>query len=434
MPHPNDLERRFFKLAILNILANVTVPLAGLVDTAMLGHLADIRFLAGVALASVIFDYVYWTFGFLRMSTTGTTAQALGRGDRDEVHRTLFRSLAFALGLGVVVLVFRGPLEEAGFALLSGEPGVEAAGRDYFDARIWGAPAALCSFVLLGWFLGRGESRYVLLMTVVANLSNVFFNYVFIIRLQLAARGAGLATMVSQYVMVAVAAGLFYLDRTETSWRWKEVFDRQKLIALVRLNTDILVRTLCLVSAFAVFTNFSSQLGVLLLAANSVLMRLFSLAAYVIDGAAFASESLAGILLGRGDRAGLRRLFRLSLLSGAGFIVVFLIGLAAAREPVLAVLTSHGDLIEQTLIYMPWLVPVLFFGALAFMYDGLFLGLTEGRLLRNAMLLSLLVGFLPVAWIAAHEGNNHVLWASMALFMIARTATLWIAARKRLAA
>ncbi len=165
------LKQRFFSLALINILSNVTVPLVGLVDTAMLGHLPDIRFLAGVALGSILFDYVYWTFGFLRMGTTGTTAQALGRGENDEVFRVLYRSLVLALAIAGAVLALQWPVRELGFSLISGEAGVEAAGRDYFNARIWGAPATLCNFVMVGWFLGREESRRVLLLTIVANVA-----------------------------------------------------------------------------------------------------------------------------------------------------------------------------------------------------------------------------------------------------------------------
>jgi MATE family multidrug resistance protein len=209
-PAAPPLSRRFFRLALLNIFSNITVPLAGLVDTAMLGHLPEIRFLAGVALASVLFDYIYWTFGFLRMGTTGTTAQAVGRGDRREVYLTLYRSWMIALTLAALILLLQLPIRELGFGLLGGEPGVEAAGRAYFDARIWGAPATLCNFVLVGWFLGREESRHALVVTIVANLANIFFNYIFIIRLGLAARGAGLATMVSQYLAAGAALAIFF--------------------------------------------------------------------------------------------------------------------------------------------------------------------------------------------------------------------------------
>lgn len=428
-----DLQRRFFRLSFINILSNVTVPLVGLVDTAMLGHLPDIRFLAGVALGSLLFDYIYWTFGFLRMGTTGTTAQAVGREDRREVRLVLLRSLVLALAIGGTVLVIHAPLRDAGFALLTGEAGVEQAGRDYFNARIWGAPAVLCNFALLGWFLGRAESRRMLVMTVVANLANVALNYLFIVRMGLAARGAGLGTMLSQYGMLAVGLVFYLRSRDDVAWSWGEVFDRGRLVAMFRLNLDILVRTLCLVSSFALFVNFSSVLGTSLLAANSILLRLVELAAFLIDGAAFASESLAGILWGRRDVAGLRKLLRLSLVSGLGFAAVFLLVLFAVRDPLLGLLTSHGDLVALAGAYAPWLVPVLVFGSLAYMYDGLFLGLTRGPLLRNAMMFSTIVIFLPAAIVAVRLQDNHLLWGSLALFMVARAATLGWAGRRLLA-
>jgi len=423
-----DLLPRFFRLSLLNILSNITVPLAGLVDTAMLGHLADIRFLAGVALAAVLFDFVYWSFGFLRMGTTGTTAQAVGRGDRRECFLVLYRSLAIAAALAAALVVLQVPLREAGFALLSGEPGVEAAGRDYFDARIWAAPATLMNFVLVGWFLGREESRYVLWMTVAANLTNIALNYVFIIRLGLAAQGAGLATMLSQYVMLALGAWLLLRVDERQPWRWREIAVRERMVALFRLNVDILVRTLGLVTAFALFTNFSSILGTTVLAANTILLRLLSLAAFLIDGAAFASESLAGIFRGARDHASLRRLFKVSLLAGEAFALLTLGAFFLRPSAALALLTSHGEVIAATRQYMHWLWPTLLFGALAYMYDGLFLGLTEGRTLRNTMLLSTVGVFVPLAWLAVRAGNNHALWAALAAFMVARTLTLGRAA------
>ncbi len=427
------LSRRFFRLAALNILANVTVPIAGLVDTGMLGHLADIRFLAGVALATILFEYVYWTFGFLRMGTTGTTAQAMGRADLDEAFLVLYRSLTVAVGIALAILILQVPLREAGFGGLAGEPGVEAAGRDYFDARVWGAPATLCNFVFLGWYLGREESRNALWMTVAANASNVALNYLFIIRLGLAATGAGLATMASQYVSLAVALAIFLRLPERTAWRWREVWVRERFGALFRLNRDILVRTLCLVTSFAVFTNFSSMLGTAVLAANTILLRLLSLAAYLIDGAAFASESLAGIFRGSGDRDALRRLFRLSLVAGEAFALLMLAAYFVRPRSVYALLTSHDEIIALAASYGPWLVPTLIFGSLAYMYDGLFLGLTEGSTLRNSMLFCTLVVFLPPALLALHLGSNHLLWASMAAFMLARAVTLGWAGRRVLA-
>jgi len=448
---PASLNRRFFRLTLINILSNLTIPVAGLVDTALLGHLPNIRFLAGVALATLLFDYVYWTFGFLRMGTTGTTAQAVGaaalagatEADRGEVFRALYRPLLVAAVLGAAVLALQGPLAGLGFSLLSGTPGVEAAGRDYFFARIWGAPATLANFALLGWFLGREESGRALAMSATANLVNVALNWVFIVELGWAARGAGLATAISQYAQLAVA--LWLLWRTFAAarqagsgswlpgWRRAAVFDRRRLRELVSLNADILVRTLLLTTAFALFMNFSSLLGTAILAANAILIRLFYLAAYSMDGAAFATESLAGIFRGAGDGASLRRLVRLSMVTGIAFAGLFFAAYFAAPGLVLGLLTDHADVAALARATAPWLVPVLLFGAAAFIYDGLFLGLTAGRALRNSMLVSTLVVFLPAAWAALQLGSNAGLWLALSLFMAARAGTLAWASRRLLA-
>jgi multidrug resistance protein, MATE family len=442
-----SLRRRFFRLTGINILTNLTVPAAGLVDTALLGHLPDIRFLAGVALASLVFDVLYWSFGFLRMGTTGLAAQAVGRGEADEVFRVLYRSLAIALALGVALLALARPLGELAFALLGGAPGVEAAGQEYFAARIWGAPFALANFAFLGWYLGREESGRALAMSATANLVNLGLDWLLIVELGMAARGAGLATAASQVAQLAVAVGLFAAMRRRQAapavsesgggglpgWSRASVFDRQPFVALFRLNRDILIRTVCLVGAFAVFTNASSLLGTAVLAANAILLRLFNLASYSIDGAAFATESLAGIFRGAGDRRGLARLDRLAIVTGVGFAVLFMAALFAAPGPVMGLLTSHAEVAADAAAGLVWLAPVVLLGSLAFVWDGFFLGLTAGRALRNSMLVSFAV-FLPVAWWALAAGSNALLWLAMALFMAARTATLGWARRPLLAA
>lgn len=430
MPGPS-LRSRFLRLTLLNALANLSVPLAGLADAGMLGHLPDIRFLGGVALGAVLFDFVYWTFGFLRMGTTGTAAQARGRDDRPELYRVLYRSLLLAAALAALVLALQVPLRAVGFALLQGEPAVEAAGRAYFGARIWAAPATLANFAFLGWFLGREESGRALALTAAANVANVAFNYVFILRLGWNAFGAGLGTALSQYLALGVSVALFLgLGRPEP-WRWREVAAREPFTSLLRLNRDILVRTVCLVSTFAAFTSASAALGTTALAANTLLFRLFTLASYLVDGAAFATESLAGVFRGAGDSASLRRLTRMALLLGLAIPVPLLLGMAVAPGWVLRLLTDHRDVVDLAVRLAVWLAPALLFGAAAFIYDGLFLGLTEGRALRNAMLLSALGGFAPLALWAVHRGSVDLLWLALTLFMAARAATLE-AARRRL--
>jgi len=413
-------------------MATVSVPLAGLVDTAILGHLEDIRFLAGVALGSIVFDYVYWTFGFLRMGTTGTTAQAMGGGDMKAVYLTLYRGLFLALSIGTVLVVLQVPIRIGGFAVLSGAEGVEAAGAAYFNARVWGAPATLCSFVLIGWFLGREESGRVLLITVAANVSNILLDYVFVLGLGLAAFGAGLATMISQYLAVAIGLFLFWKSRESRPWVWGEILDRHGLTSLMRLNRDILFRTLGLITALSLFTNFSSVLGTTVLAANAILLRVQYLASYFIDGAAFATESLAGTFRGRGDPKGLLKLLRLSLVVGFACALGFAVLVVIAPGFLYPLLTSHQEVVEVATRFGYWLIPVLLFGSAAYIYDGFFLGLTEGRVLRNSMLFSTIVIFGSVAWVAVVRGDNHILWLSMTLWMASRAVTLSWASRSLL--
>jgi len=428
------LGRRFSRLAIPNIISNVTVPLVGLVDTAMLGHLPEISFLAGVALAAVIFDYAYWSFGFLRMSTTGVTAQAVGRDDQSEVWQILYRSLTVALVIAAVLLVSQRLIANLGFAVLAGQGAVEAAGRDYFFGRIWGAPATLSNYVLLGWLLGRERAREALIITVVGNLANVGLDYLFIMRLGMAAWGAGVATALSQYLMLATAVALILREGTPLPFASHAVFDRSRLGELFRLNRDILVRTVMLMTTFAVFTNFSAIIGTGILAANTILFRFQMLGSYLIDGAAFATESLAGIYKGRGDVAGLRRLLRLAMFTGLAFALPLLALMFGVPGWLYGVMTSHADVAALAWRYSWWMIPVVLFGAVAFIYDGFFIGLTEGKVLRNQMLISTLVFYLPLALLGLWQRNNDILWAAMALFMVGRCLTMWFAERRVLAA
>ena len=427
---PVPLRRRFFRLAIPNILSNITVPLVGLVDAAFLGHLPNIDFLAGVALGAVIFDYAYWTFGFLRMGTTGTTAQAVGRDDYGEICHILYRSLVVAITVALVLLLARDLIRDVGFAVLSGSPGVEQAGADYFNARIWAAPATLSNYVLLGWLLGRERAREALLITVAGNLANVVLDYLFIVELGWAASGAGVATAMSQYFMLLVAAVFVCRAGPFAPVSGAAVFHRERLAALFRLNRDILVRTLALLTTFALFTNFSALMGTTILAANAILMRLHLVAAYLIDGAAFATESLAGIYYGQRDVDRLRRVLRLAMMIGLAFAVPVLVVIFLAPGTVFGIMTSHPDVIVAAQRYAPWMVPMLIFGSIAYIYDGFFIGITEGKVLRNQMVVSVLGFFLPVAWLAVRRYDNDLLWAAIVLFTIGRVITMWVGERR----
>ncbi len=417
---------RFGRLAIANIVSNLMVPLAGIIDTAFLGHLADVHHLGGVAIASVIFNLVYWSFGFLRMGTTGLTAQAFGRRDTAQVNLLLLRNGLLAVVLGLLILALQGPIRELGFWLLNAEPDVRLSGEAFFNARIWGAPAVLANYVLLGRFLGCGQGRRVVLLSVVGNGANILLDYWFIRELGWASAGAGAATALSQWLMLAVGLSLL-LREVAISQLWQlrpQLWDKAALTAMLYLNRDIMVRTFALLLSFALFTNWSSALGSEILAANTLLLQVVTLTSYFIDGLAFATESFAGQFYGTGEVSQLRMLLVWGLSSSVmlGVAIALIFGLFT--QPLFRIMTQHQSVIDQVQPLVWWLLPTLGLGAIAFLLDGYFLGLTQGQLLRNSTLLATGLGFLPLGILARHWQSPTVLWLALASFMAVRAVTL----------
>lgn len=423
-----DLVRRFLRLASLNILSNSMVPLAGLLDIAFLGHLDTLEPLSGVALATTLFNVMYWPFGFLRMGTVGPTAQARGRHDPEQVLLVGLRHWLLALLLGVGVLSLHRPLADLGFSLLQGSETIKQAGRLYYEARILGSPAYFFNLVCIGWFLGQEQGRKVLLMSVVNNGANVLLNYELVVRLGLASQGAGMATALADLCTFILALGLMVplVSWPQVQAVKSQIFETKSLKTAFLFNRDILVRTFALVMTFALFTNISSALGSDILVVNTLMMQVVTLAAYGIDGYAFATESLAGIFYGGRQIGKLRGLLWLSgsvsLLTGLVIAATFTL----FPHSLFALLTNQPTLLNQIANYVSWLIPVLGFGSIAYMLDGYFLGLTQGQVLRNASLIASLTGFGPLAALAWYWQDPHVLWGAMVSYMAARDVTLGI--------
>lgn len=411
---------RFSRLASIAVLSNMMVPLAGLVDTAFLGHLADISHLAGVILASILFDYLYRVLKFLRTSTTALTAQAFGANNAVAVVSAGLRSGVIALAIGLIILAVQYPLQKFGFALLSGSPTVEISGVDYFYGRIWGAPAVLLNFVLIGWFLGQERNGIVLIISLVGNLSNVGLDYLMINRWGWASAGAGMATAWSQYL--ALAVGLLAIAFS-VSWGMiaealKDFWHRETLKETVLLKGNILIRFLALITTYALFTNLSSSLGTTVLAQNGLLLQIALLSQFTIQGVGMTTQTLTGNFKSKGQTELLGPLIFTSMVTTLLIALGFALGAILYPDLVFGLLTNHEEINRSLTEYSFWLLPLLEITAIAFMLEGYFIGLKEGKILRNGVLIAFFGGYLPWLTAGAYWQNNHFLWLSLVSYMV----------------
>ena len=430
-PGAIDLDRlnhgQVLAIAIPIILANVTTPLIGLIDTAVLGQLGDPHFIGGVALGAMIFNFLYWGFGFLRMGTTGLTAQAEGRGDTKETGATLMRALLIAGIAGVAIIALQQPILTVFMQLIGGSQAVETSAADYFDIRIWAAPAGLANFAFLGWFIGIGRARTALLLQLLLNGTNAILDAWFVLGLGLEVKGVAYGTLISE--TLAASAGLWIainiLKQRGTSFSLARVLDRIAMRRVISVNGDIMIRTICVLFAFTWFTAKSAEAGDVVLAANSVLMTLTHLAAYFLDGFAFSAETLAGQAIGAKRINRFRDAVRLSTLWAIGFSIAASLVFWFGGYWIIDLLTINEEVRATARIYLVWaaLVPVT--GVMAYQLDGIFIGATRTADMRNMMLISLIFYLALWAMLTPVYGN-HGLWASIVIFVGLRALTLGI--------
>lgn len=421
LPPSYSFLPRFARLASISILSNLMVPLAGLVDTAFLGHLEDIRYLAGVILGSILFDYLYRVLKFLRTSSTALTAQASGAGDQAGVCLAGIRSALVALGIGLGILILQIPIAQGGFFLLSGAPTVEASGSDYFFGRIWGAPAVLLNFVIIGWFLGQERNGWVFWLSLMGNFSNVGLDYLMINRWGWASYGAGLATALSQYL--ALGVGLIGIAALKP-WRyWPEIRpqlqDWGALREAVILKSNILVRFVLLISVFAIFTNLSSLFGTEVLAQNGLLLQIAFLSQFTVQGLGMTMQAMIGNLKSKREWNQIPPLLGVSICITLAIALGFALITLLLPQQVFGLLTNHQEINQNLSDYSFWLLPLLEITAFAFMMEGYFIGLKQVEILRNAVLWAFGAGFLPLAALAWFLHSNHLLWFSLIGYMTA---------------
>ena len=413
--------RRVWTISWPIILSNATVPLVGIVDTAVVGHLPDPAYIGAVALGAIIFSFLYWGFNFLRMGTTGLVAQDLGSGDLHELRATVIRALGLAAALGLLIVLLRRPIGDLAFVVLEGGAQVELHARAYYDIRVLSAPATLVNFALLGYFIGVQRTRVALALQLTLNGVNLALDVLFVVVLGLGVEGVAGASLAGEYIAALLGLALMRrtLARPGGRWHLGRVLDASRLRALAWINLDIFLRTLCAVFAFFYFTATSARLGEVLLAANAVLMHFLMFTSYSLDGFAHAAEALAGGAYGARDPTAFRASVRASTLCAVAAACLYAVVFALLGAGIVASITGIAEVRETAASYLPWVVALPLVAVWSFQLDGIFVGTTRSREMRNGMLVAVAI-YLPAVWLLVPRWGNHGLWAAMTAFMAAR--------------
>ena len=418
-------HRKVLAIAIPIMLSNVSQPLIGVVDTAVIGRLPEAYYIGAVAIASLIFSFLYWGFGFLRIGTSGLTAQAFGADDQSEVAAVLGRGLMVAVACGLLLVLLSPFIEGLVIRVIEGSGEVEANAALYFRIRIWSAPFALINFVMLGWFIGQGRARMALGLQLFLNLTNMVLDAAFVLGLGMTTAGVALGTLLAE----TAAAGLGFaivgsaIKRGQIKFERALIFDAAKLKRTFAINFDIMVRTWCLVFAFWWHAAQGAKQGDVIVSANAVLMHCFEVAAYLIDGFAYAAEALVGQAVGAKSFTRYRDAIIISTLWALVIGAILAVIILLAGPQIIDVLAVNTDVRQTARIYLPWVALSAILGVVCFQLDGIFTGATRTQDMRNMMIISIIV-YLISWWVASRALGNHGLWMALNIFFIIRAVTL----------
>ncbi len=416
------MHKYILKLAVPNIISNITIPLIGLVDLALMGHLGSEVHIGAITLGTMIFNFIYWGFGFLRMSTGGFVAQSVGAKDESECLHILLRAFLLSSVISLFIIALQLPIEWISFQLINGSAEVEQLATSYFRIRIWAAPATLGLYVLNGWFLGMQRSSLVMISSILANVFNLAFSFFFVYVLKMNSEGVALGTVVAQYVGLIVSLLLLRYNYGHLF----SLFNRQLILKtdflkrFFRVNSDIFVRTFCIIIVFTLFTSKSAGINDHILAVNAILMQFLMFFSFFIDGFAFAGEALSGKYMGMNSKNKLiklsQHLFTWALVLGVCFSSLYFF----AGEFIITLLTDKTDILNTARSYMPWVIVIPIISFASFVWDGIFIGLTASKEMRNSMLAATLLLFLPVFFLLQPYWGNHAIWLAMLFFMFGR--------------
>lgn len=417
----NQRDLQILRIAIPAIVTNITVPLLGLVDTAIVGHMGDAAYIGAIAVGSMIFSLVYWVFAFLRMGTSGMTAQARGRRDMEEIMRMLMRSLAVSLIIALIVIALQYPLREMMLWLMSPTEDVRSLAVTYFNIVVWGAPAVLGLYSLSGWFIGMQNSRIMLAISMLQNVVNIIVSLLFVYGLGMKVEGVALGTVIAQYIglLVAIAMWFHYYRRM---LRWKASLLKDTMndwLSFFRVNRDIFLRTLFLVAVNLYFTSAGARQGAVILAVNTLLMQLYLFLSYFTDGFAYAGEALGGKFWGADNMPAFHEVVKRLFVWGGVLVLLFTVVYVVGGMPFLCLLTDETQVVEASRGYVWWAYLMPLAGIAAFVWDGIFIGITATRGMLVSSCIAAGVFFMGVMGLMGIMGN-HGLWLSMILYLATR--------------
>ena len=426
------LNKSILKLAIPSIITNITVPLLSSVDTALMGHLESSYYLGGVAVGSMIFNFLFWGFGFLRMGTTGLTAQAFGAKDDTESILTFSRAMVVGVAGGVAILLLQTVISFVAFQLVTTSSEVKEQAQIYYSIRIWSAPAVLMIYAIQGWFLGMQNARYPMILAIFINATTIILDITFLKVFHMRTAGVAIGTLIANYAGLILGAFLFYKKYRNYAQAFvrRRLFEIKAFRRFLNVNRDIFLRTLLLIVAYSFFTAKSAESGDTVLAANSILLQMWMILAYGIDGFAYAAESLVGRFIGAKDPHSLKRAVWKLFYWGMGLSVLVTLVYLAFGENIVRLFTDKSDVVATAMLFFVWTILAPVINAVCFIWDGVYIGATQTKSMLISMALATLVFYLPLYYATRGALGNHALWLGMSAFMTIRGITLTLYAKK----
>lgn len=414
-------NKRILAIAIPSIISNITVPLLGLIDVSIVGHLGSPAYIGAIAVGGMLFNIIYWIFGFLRMGTSGMTSQAYGQRNMHEVAQLLLRSVGVGLLIALFLLLLQYPIQKLAFTFIKTTPEIETLATLYFRICIWGAPAMLGLYGFAGWFIGMQNSRFPMYIAIMQNIVNIAASLSFVFLLNMKVEGVALGTLIAQYAgfLMAVWLWIRYYKPLRKQITLKGVWQKQAMARFFSVNRDIFFRTLCLVIVTMYFTSAGAAQGEIVLAVNTLLMQLFTLFSYIMDGFAYAGEALAGKYIGARNRTALHQTVRQLFGWGIGLSIAFTLLYAIGGKSFLGLLTNETAVIGEAGNYFYWVLAIPLAGFSAFLWDGIFIGATATRQMLVAMLIAS-VSFFATYYSFHSLMGNHALWLAFLVYLFLR--------------